>query len=505
MYCNQCGFKNSQGTQYCINDGAPLTAISESVQVNREPMKYCQSCSHENGSTAIYCMSCGTSLEKTKEKQEHKVNISSQSRQGENHSLPGGSGQSFLSNLLHPQRLVHSAIYCGISLAALLVISIIISSRINTYFLDMLSSEFYMDAAELGSAFKLISFTDIFMLSHMTSVSYVANSVMFSGYLESTSGLFLLIIIPAIVFIIVGFLLNRSEADRSMGQRLTQVLSLSIMYSVIVGIISLFAGVSFEYSDPSGFLGDISLSADYSFIESVFNAFVISFLFLTVGAMIGLAKGQRFNNEAYSLSIARAILSAVVGLFALMVIGLGISFTSEALEYEEDSLKLIVGSQLGGYLWNVAQFESIQLQVADWEESIEASYSLLGGAKATEDEEGFKETINEVISGSIWLIILVPVALHFWAGNQLRKATKGNMLVELAVYSVVFGLINAVFVTISRLSFSTSFSDFYSFSLGFSTFGTFIISGIMAFVVSYVAVMLTNRQTEQLYEHNQSA
>ncbi|GAE25379.1 hypothetical protein JCM9140_1370 [Halalkalibacter wakoensis JCM 9140] len=125
----------------------------------------------------------------------------------------------------------------------------------------------------LANAIKFVSLTDVFMLSHMTSVNYTANALMFEGALRTTSGLFLFLLIPGIIFFTIGFFMNR-HVQSGIEARLIRNVSLSVIYAVIVGIISLFAGISLSIPDPTGIMGDITLSANYSFVESMFNAFV---------------------------------------------------------------------------------------------------------------------------------------------------------------------------------------------------------------------------------------
>ncbi|WP_286158796.1 zinc ribbon domain-containing protein [Bacillus sp. J37] len=485
MYCSHCGMKNNESAQYCINDGASLVPVIEKVKVTQENHKYCMECSHENALNAIYCQQCGHSVEKVTEKED---GITSGTIPVHSEDHVNYEKEDFISSILNKHNLKRIAIFNAFSIIALFVFSLIVSSSANRLLLESLRSEF----GSLVDSLKVVSATDVFMISHMASLHYRANALMFEGVLETTSGLFLLLFIPAIIFILIGFFMNKRVTKSSIVERLSICLSFSIMYGIIVGLISTFAGVSVDIADPTGFIGNITISSDYSFFESIFNALIISFIFTSVGAMIGVAKEQRFNNKQYGVSISRAILHSVIGLVFMILIGTVFFSTNDELTTGDETGDVLLGSQIGGYLWNISQFGTLNFETTSYGEEITASYSLMGGPKASEDEEEFEELFLEL--KWLWILVLIPIGLHFLAGNKLRKSTQGNILYELGVYAIVFGLINALFVSISRLTIDTNFDDVFNATFGFSTFGTFIVSAIFAFIVSYVAVMLTNRQ-----------
>lgn len=488
MFCNHCGTKNPEGALYCSNDGAALLQVSEKVRLHREEMKFCRHCSHENTLAGSYCPACGHTLEKVIENQEEKGKTESASPAQMAESFL--SKQGFIGRILDRKKLIHTAAFAGISVVVLFIISAIISALINQF----IRKELLADLGPLADGIKLISMSDVYMLTHMASVDFKLGTGFFEGALQTTSGLFLLLIIPAIIFIIVGFFMQRKYKESSMAERLVHCLSFSVIYGVIAGVISLFAGGSTTIADPSGYIGAMTASADYPFFESVFNAFIISLIFTAVGSVIGLAKEQRRANLQYGLSISRAIINTVIGLAVSMVIGFFLIQSNEEIKIGEEKVDAVIASQLGGYIWNVAQFGSLNLDIDAYGEEVQASYSLLGGAKASEDEESFKEDLSG-IKLILWVFVLIPLALHFWAGHMLRKSSQGNLLYELGAYAIAFGLVNALFVTISKLSVTTNLDGVFSLSFGYSAIVTFFITAIFAFAVSYGAVMLTNRQS----------
>lgn len=489
---------------YCVHDGAVLRPANESVQLYRDKVKCCSNCSIENSFDYTYCCSCGHSLEKIKDQTEEKLKMPVfKTNLAKGMSLSQAS-RGFIGKLLDIPTIMQNMIYVGISIVAIFVISFILSLGVNRFIFDALGGELSPFIDEI----KLVSMTDIFMLSHMGGVNYTANLMIFEGGLKTSSGIFILLLIPAIILAIIGYVIHRKYAAEAMIERLARCFSFAILYGVIVGAISLFSGISVQMSDPTGFLdGGITISASYSFLESMFNAICISFIFTVIGAMFSTIKGQSLPNVQYGVSISYAIRHTMIGLFAMWLIGAFMIYSSTEIssEVRDAEARAFLGTQLGGYLWNVAQFGSAEFVVSSFGEKSEASYSLIGGPKASRDEEGFKEIFEEV-PGTIWLLTLAPILLHYWAARKLYQVSQGNILYELGAYAVIFGLANAVIVSIFKLSVETSFGNMANFTFGFSQVGTFFLSTISAMLVSYVTVMLKQRQQpSQQFEQSQSA
>ena len=344
MYCKQCGTKNREDALYCVNDGEALTLHNEYVLLQKENNRYCSSCSHENGTAALYCTACGQTMSKVKEAAGVEPKRASvQTTAVNSHS------EGILSAFTNVETLKKLAVWNGIALAALLLISFIISSSINGFLRDALRGDF----GALIDGIKLVSFTDVFMISHMIGVDYFANAMMFEGVLSTTSGLFILLLIPAVVFIAAGYLMNRNQPHQPFIEKMKWNVSFSVLYGIVIAIISTFAGVSMEMKDPTGFFDDmtITLGSDYPFFESLFNGFIISFIFTSLGAVLSLSKDERMYNGQYGLSFSKAILHSMTGLALMMAAGAFIVSSNDELTTEEPAADILLGSQVGGYLW----------------------------------------------------------------------------------------------------------------------------------------------------------
>lgn len=490
MFCKNCGTENSDNSIYCANDGVLLNHFDSYFRLEKEQIKFCKACSNENEMDALYCTSCGRSLQKPVKKSFFSTKQSTQNSTNATNQINTYEG---FSSLLTVDNLLHSLKFAGIVFAIMFVFSFIISKVINKAFIDSLG----VDDPFFGGIFdslKLIGTTDILMASHLININYVAELIgFFEGSLKTSGGMIIFLIIPAIAMVITGFVLTKLKPNLSVTDRLYSSLSIAIIYAAIIGFFGIFSGVSFSVEDPNGIFPASTISANYSFIEAFIKSFLIGIIFITLGSLITIPKGEG-SNVKYVRSVGRAIVSTVLGIALMMIISNVV--IGDKLSEEADLPKPMataLTNQFGGYFWNLAHFGKLNfvLNVYD-EEDIEASYSILGGAKASEEEEGFKIAFKNSF-GSLWYLLLIPIIIHIWSGFILKKASTGNILHELGAYALIFGFINAIFVSLTSFSANLSFGDLFDFSLGFSTIVMFILSALVAFVLSYVGGIIFDK------------
>ncbi|MBM7618520.1 hypothetical protein JOC95_000362 [Bacillus tianshenii] len=517
MFCKHCGTKNPEGAHYCVNDGLPLTGTSDQIVTVKETVNYCKSCSHKNELDALYCTACGISLEKVVEKKAGAGDIlslgSKKSRTESTGSLP--VIEEGLAEKFSGLGLKHAAKYAGIAIGILLILSFIGSIFINSAMRDILGG----DVTEMfTSGLKFISMTDVLMLSHLAGVKYSVSvlgqemSLMTSGWISFFA------IISAVGLILAGFLANRKATDRTAIERFYTILPVSVVYSVVVAIISTFAGVSVKLEDPTSLFGGITVSADYQFMVVLVNALILSIIFTTIGSIIGMApqlKGPG-GNIRFGVSIQRAALHTVLGVVICMVLTLvviGNKADIKDLKEEVGDEAYLVDFfliQAGTYMWNLAHLGSLEFEVNAYDENLGAKYSILGGSKAdganVEESQEMAQGLTQVL-GSLWYFFLVPILLHFWAGVALRRASAGNLLYEIGAYALVFGMMNTAIFQLMKLSIDTTFDGLFNVSFGFSFLLTFLFSTIIAFGISYAGVVLLKRKsgTEMIHQQPQAS
>ncbi|WP_235820544.1 hypothetical protein [Halalkalibacter krulwichiae] len=433
----------------------------------------------------MYCIACGQSLEKIIQASSGETRFKNEKSSRRRQATDNETVRPFQT-----ETLVGSLKASAITIAAFMVVSLVISMMINQAVRSSMEDDLL---GPLISSLKVVSMTDIFMLGHLANVDYVASAMFLEFYVKTNGSLYLFLLLPALILIPTGYLLHRNNRERSIRNRLMKNVSFAVVYAALVAVISMFSGISVDLSSFSSFGEEMIIAAEYRFINVFVNALILSVLFTSLGSLIGLSADVKQKNRQYGVSIRWALLNQVAGVVLFIVAGLAVFHVHEEFKNDETFVKNVVGSQVGGYMWNVAQFETLRFETTVYDEQVKASYSLLGGAKASEDEESFQEVIKELTGSFFWLIALVPLLLHFQAGNQLRKATEGQIIPELGVYAASFGLVNAAIVALANFSINTNFGDLFNVSLGFSVIGSFFFGAVAAFVIAYLAVLLTNR------------
>jgi hypothetical protein len=496
LHCTHCGTKNEQGALYCVNDGMPLTS-SYGAQVTRSESKFCRNCSEQNSTEAVYCTGCGHSLEKIsaaqKESGLHQTAAASGNSIGSPHSQE--DAPKSIQDIFQKDNLLHAAKWSGMAVAALFILTFIISSTFNRFIqgliMDEISNEIGMSLSpDILQNLKLITASDLLLLGHMSGVSYGIDISFASFYATTSSGPFLLLIIPAIVLTLAGYLMNRNQQGSAMLPRLYNNLSFALIYPVIIAFISLFGGASTNVPDPSGFIGNITLSASYGFFSTFINALIISLIFTTAGAVLSVPRSvSPGRNTNFVVSLSRAAANTVAGLTIMLFAAFIFVSAHEELNPSNTGERMVAVSQIGGYFWSLSQLSSLTLDAQMDYEQVSAGYSVLGGAKTTPYDPYFEEDIKEFFGGFLWLLILIPLAIHFWTGGVLLKAGTGNLLYEIGAYAIAFGIVNAVLVSITRTSVTTNLSDTISMSLGFSAFAVLLFSSVLAFIGTYAGAM----------------
>jgi len=490
LFCKHCGMQNIDGALYCSQDGLPLVGLSETVYVIKDNIRFCKSCSYENGVESQYCTNCGISLEKINERKSSPINITVPqisklknvipSRGTTRNSLGTFSGDEFIGNVK----------YAGIAFVVVLIVSMTLAFITDRALKEPVAWQIGIPYGVVDK-FKLATTTDFIMLSNFSSLRYSLEMAFMKGSLVTKGGLLVFVIIPAIALIVAGYSANRRFPDRTAIERFYASLSIAAIYAILTGVVSLFAGVSVKIGDPSGFLTDgLLIKASYSFMTALINSFILGIIFATLGAMIGMPKKNKGlgGNAKYGISIHRAILHSVLGI----VLCAGLMFGVLVANGVEPVGGVIVAPQFGGYFWSLAHFGKVSFSGNFYGDQIKASYSILGGWKVSENEGSFTEIVYEV-SKHTWLCFLAPLLVHFWAGNILRKSTAGNIIFELGAYAIAFGLANAAIFSLINFSMFTNIVSTSSLKLGVPILASFFFSAIVAFVISYIWVMATNR------------
>ena len=505
LYCKNCGTKNAEGSLYCAVDGSPLEGPKENLQIVKGTPKFCKACSHPVDAYANYCVECGHSTGVVQEKKVLPISIPTSKK---SHTYSQSNTNTSLSSVVSLPNLISASKFAGVAFVIAIIFSMIGSKVMNSMLAEVMKSELYLPEA-LMKSIKLVSWSDVLMVTHLSGLKYTAQALFLEGGLTVKGGLVIMAIVPFITLFIVGMLANRNQPNKLAIHRLQTAAFISAIYALVMAIFSLFAGVSVTIPDPSGFMDSITVKADYQFFQVLKNTFVLAILFTSLGSFVGLRANEKSagSNVNYGVSISQSIKASLVGILVSIILVAGIIGTNEETKDVSGGLNVVLSSQIGAYVWNMAHFNSIKGTFSDYYEEVEISASFLGGAKFIEGGYVEEESLSEEFGIGIYLFLLLPFAIYFLAGRKLRKAQSSNILFEVGVFALSVGVVNVLLFSVLNFSVATSFAIFdgmENISLGFSLVTTFIFFSIYAFIGAYVGVLSSknNAQNQSEYQEN---
>lgn len=503
MYCRHCGNKTLNGALYCQHDGSPVLALYEEFQIKKDSINlFCSNCSSENGKTNLYCISCGSSLDKILDKSNLiKKSPTVETFHPDDKRLIFDTNQEkpYIKKLWNP--FLYSFISFMISFFLSWTISSVLNDKIKGYFLPELG--YILSDLSIGIAekLKIISSTDVLMLSHIVGLRFDLMISYFNGSIETSGGLFILMIIPMVSLLIVGYWVGQKSPNKSAMERITSTIPIAITYAILIALVSLFAGVSV---DESIYEEWISLKTNYNFGDVFLHSLIISFVFTSIGSLLSLPKGLKGigSNLTYGISIKRALVTTFSGVTICVVIVFGYLFFDE--EFINDKMpnfeKVAIATQLGGYSWNLSHFNSLSINGGTEDHRAYFSYSLLTGLESSDLFSLSSSDVEERENiDYVWLIFIVPLILHILSGRQLRSTTSGKLLFELGAYAVAFGIISAMLAYNLKLSFYADIDEIINFNFGISLIQTFLLSSIIALIGSSIGWFIFSRRSHIIH------
>jgi hypothetical protein len=533
MYCKACGEKSIDAANYCPNDGTLLLPLTASKFNAAATKHFCPDCGTPGKGDQNYCQSCGSSMTQF-----------SKGRSGAQVSIPAINTESLQSGkLLSAVKLPgmdsfkQAIMPVIVSILALIIISFSLLTFSEEAF-DALMADVADEAdlsymieeiadqtgADIPALDKIFGLTDIIMVSHFVNPEFYAS---FDGEMygeegeaetsaDMWSGLIIYLLVPFIALFIGGLVAGYRNRNTDKGL-LESNLAISALYGLTLSVISLFAGMSFSEKIREDALNlDIKLGIDYSFFGSLFTGFIMAFVF----AGLGILFAQNFRKFTGNLSEMIPYGEAIHQAFSTMVRGVillfvfFVIFISSKLDMAKDwaayelglqglidkiyLLIITIAAQLSVYVWNLIHFGKFTFSGNEDGDVGSISYSVWSGLSANgegEQELFFLEKGLEMLDIPLYLKLafIIPILLFVWAGYRI--ASKGNGIIELAVFSFVYAILLAGIAAITDMGFTAELSGFDSGKMemawGFSGFGMFIRSFLFAFLFSYAGSWLT--------------
>ncbi|MGC4376618.1 hypothetical protein WD019_06695 [Fictibacillus sp. Mic-4] len=509
MYCRTCGGHNEESWNYCIHDGTPLhTFVPKNSPVKlKQDLRYCPSCGTDNNKRNNYCENCGNSLFSV---EQTKGAFSVQTP-----ALPKLKSSSIFK--LNQKKWTSAAISAVLSIALVFILSFFLNMKLGDGMANFLKekdidieelaneiADAGIDAPKPGPIFGL---SDTVMMSHLvdSSITFHAEEQgrEHERSIDVQTGSPLFLFIPFLGLLAGGFYFAFKNKEETIHERLRSSLFIGLGYGVILAIISLFAGFSYDVTADQGLLrGSYSINTDYSFWGSLVNGIVFGTLFSYIGSILqmGYFKARREigSTTAYGEPIYQGMATVVKG-FILSTIVTFIVFL-----YHYDDLKIfidlsasftaVVVSQLGLWLWGILNLLIMTVNVED----VTSSFHLFTGFDEKTDQTLSWLSSTDLFFGSdfqlwLYLLVFIPILLFIWAGIKISKQSK-SIIQGILIFSVTYGLTMAFLAAITNLGISGvsenhEMKDLTLF-IGFKLIGTFCISvlfsGVVAGITAYV-------------------
>ena len=473
MYCNNCGYKNPDQANYCLEDGYPLKKVTANITFTKEQTEYCANCGQKNEKYASYCSNCGTFLLIKEKPQQQKV-IPSLSVPKQV-SLPKIKTTGFIDTIF--ANFKQGLIGAIISIVILAGLSIIIQAVASEKVDELLYYEIGLRSP--------IDFTEIMLFSNLVNLKLsVYNEIYLVKY-----GLYIILLIPFISLFFGGFISAKRKPEMSVKDRITGAVSLGVIYALILLIIKMFTGVS-----ESAFL---EFTFNFSTSGTLINGFFLGTLFSLFGFLLPMgsfkATAHLRGNIKYGESVHQGIatvfrgiiLTFVIILITLMIIG----EPDDGEEFLEVGLSATL---IGPYLWYFLNLIPINVFGIPFIGGGSISiFSLIKEGELLDFIDYFADDYAVVV----YFIMLLPLILIFLSGRKIKQYSSGDALIELGIYSLTYSLLMAFFAAITN----TNIQD--SAVIEFSTAKTFIISFIFSALIAFLGYTSAQKK-ETSVEHD---
>lgn len=485
MYCKNCGSQNPEGINYCLQDGFPLEVSSGAI--NKSNTRFCSSCGEENHSLLNYCQACGASLfHAVPDKAEGpRLEIPNQVK-----SLAKTTGFRLTKD--HVKKgLLASVISIVIAAVFSAIVSAVLSDAVMKNLAEIIGSSGrdYLESLNTngsglsGMVGVLMNLHAIGVVSHVSG-SGIGLSIAFHV------GLILLLIFPFIALFLGNWFVAKRNPTHSISDHLLTTFANAVFYAIILGIISLFAGMSIDVLSVKG-------SSSYSFFGALINGFILAFLFGSMGAFFSIKPLRTTSQLRHGVPFGEAIHQAISTVFRGIGSGFVIAFIFALIAmpelFKKFFLALTAIANFGVYLWDVTNFNKLHIQVSSINDREEMSFSLFG-IKGHEDLDHMG-----VLMIFFYIGLIVAIALIVFATRKIVSRSGGNHWADITVFSAVYAFLTAFVVHLSTLSASVGGNGLAGlmgsihFKIGFNGFLSFIVCFIFSFVVAAISAILFNK------------
>ena len=301
--------------------------------IEKDNKSNCPKCENSVSKDHIYCSNCGEILENIKSKREKFIN-----QEGEKTKFKDIASNFDLKNGLK---------------AAVLGISILFTLSLIIKFILFGSN---------NQINELINPLHIMLFSNLASVNIFMSLFMNSAQSSVNFGFLILLILP-IVSLILPYRMFVKTRNTSFIAHVKNSLGVSIIYAIMLCIISRVSQVEVNLS--SGFnQNGYGILFEFSTLNVLFKGFIISFITML---FIGIKKEYEKENMIANLS-KLAFKTIFIGYILVFIISVVLNFANINYvfdlglnSYANDVSLGVLLSQLAMYLWSFANFVPVSL------------------------------------------------------------------------------------------------------------------------------------------------
>lgn len=473
MFCRTCGQWNEDYSTYCSNDGTLLHGNKKKINLVRGNMKFCKNCGNTINSYHLYCSNCGIS---TYEERKKNLNFKPE--------IPVSTKEAVRTNVLGKPYVKSSIVYSLIGFGIVLLISLIISGKINSALQETLAYEI-----GLPMNIKLINPLDLILLLNLSSLKLSFSVMAYGGASATVVGMpFIILLIPIIVFFVLGIFKGRKDSQKDSQINLINTLLIGFFYSLILAIIALFHKGNINLPIP--YTGElVSMTKSYLFFATFLNGVLISTLSLLLGYGLYSKLGKKdsiTNNYRYLFD--GLFLFFIIGLTTAIVAGLFFKFDIAKNSYPTVGMtknigdkfgELVLIGQMGIYAFLMTNLGVFNMSIDHETEKL----SLLKNMDFIKDSFGNNGAIF------LYIVLLIPIVLFFIYGKRAKKNSNlKNIILTTLAYSVgIMILSHLTHVKIIGTGSVKLTEDFLNsnaimgFSLISSFLGSLLLSTLSAF------------------------
>ncbi|MBU5292915.1 zinc ribbon domain-containing protein [Anaerosalibacter bizertensis] len=477
MYCQKCGKSNSDHSIYCHNDGEFLLKKEGRIKIKNSRAKFCKHCGKNIEKNYIYCSNCGQSLFQIEKNKDNVVNPR------ENASIPTN-----LNNINY----INSLKTAGIGFILLLILSLIITVSIN----ESINREI-SNVLSLETNIKFINILDYALNSHLINLSLKVDTASLGlqpDIIKLNGGLFLFLIIPAVIFLVLGILDGKKDLKLNKAFNFIETIFIGLFYGVGILILSIINKWKISFNIPL-INQYVTITKNFSPLISLINGFIISVVFYLAGYgifMIIKKENERIFKYRY---IFNGILSLGTGLLICLVVSIMVFKKSiSSIPFTGiDSIDSIIQYQSLKYLWNLVNFNTFSYLAED----MTLNFSLL------KNTEALKEILDNKKIIIIYILTIIPFIVFFIQGRKEKKLQPKNIYLNLAYSALTYSLLMTFFTAVSNFKINATgmTANFIAdgpiiTAIGFKVGDTFITSFLFFYLISLAGAFLTNSREE---------